>query len=92
MDEQLYGELVKSIRKESIKVEGVIDTEKCHIRKTGMYYFVDLHVIVDGDISVKTGHDIAHNLKAHLINNIENVKNVLIHIEPYIHHEQRTNK
>ena len=82
MDEQLYDDLVEEIRDESIKVEGVLDTEKCHVRKTGMDYFVDLHVIVDGNISVKQGHDISHKLKDHLISHVKNVKNVLIHIEP----------
>nr|HPH45772.1 cation transporter dimerization domain-containing protein [Chryseolinea sp.] len=62
--------------------EGVIDTEKCFIRKAGMAYHVDLHAIVNADISVKSGHDIAHNLKDTLKLKIPELGNVLIHIEP----------
>jgi cation diffusion facilitator family transporter len=82
MDEHLYDDLLEEIREESIKVEGVIGTEKCFIRKAGMKYHVDLHVIVDGKISVKEGHDIAHDLKDYLRNEIPNLGHVLIHIEP----------
>lgn len=43
MDEHLYDDLIDEIRKVSIQVEGVLDTEKCFIRKAGMKYHVDLH-------------------------------------------------
>jgi cation diffusion facilitator family transporter len=82
MDEQIYDDLIIEIREKSIEVQGVLGTEKCFIRKAGMYYHVDLHAIVDGKISVKKGHDIAHKLKDYLGNKIPNLGNVFIHIEP----------
>ncbi|WP_299251405.1 cation diffusion facilitator family transporter [uncultured Cytophaga sp.] len=82
MDEQLYDDLIIEIRAKSIQVDGVIDTEKCFIRKAGMKYHIDLHAIVDGNISVKVGHDIAHNLKDYLLTEIPNIGNVFIHVEP----------
>lgn len=83
MDEHVYDDLVGEIRVHSNKVSGVLGTEKCYIRKTGMTYHVDLHVIVNGDISVSQGHQIAHNLKDLLIAEIPSVADVLIHIEPH---------
>jgi len=47
-----------------------------------MKYHVDLHVIVNSEISVKDGHDIAHKLKDYLRTEIPNLGHVLIHIEP----------
>jgi len=82
MDEHLYDDLLEEIREESLKVKGVVGTEKCFIRKAGMKYHVDLHAIVNGEIPVKDGHDIAHYLKDHLRNEIPNLGHVLIHIEP----------
>lgn len=82
MDEHNYDELVEKIRKISKDVDGVIDTEKCFIRKSGIEYLVDLHVIVDGKINVSEGHKISHNLKDTLILKIPQISNVLIHIEP----------
>jgi cation diffusion facilitator family transporter len=84
MDEHLYDELEKDIRRISLTVDGIIGTEKCFIRKAGMKYHVDLHAIVDADISVKHGHDLAHKLKDTLSNEISFLGHVLIHIEPNI--------
>ena len=82
MDEQVYDDLIIEIREKSIEVEGVLGTEKCFIRKAGMKYHVDLHAIVNSEISVKVGHDISHNLKDYLQKEIPNLGNILIHIEP----------
>jgi cation diffusion facilitator family transporter len=82
MDEHLYEDLEAHIRKIAVSVEGVLDTEKCFIRKSGMKFHIDLHAVVDGTISVKEGHDIAHLLKDTLRKNIVELGHVLIHIEP----------
>ncbi|MEZ5039641.1 MAG: cation diffusion facilitator family transporter [Saprospiraceae bacterium] len=82
MDEHLYDDLILKIREESLKVEGILGTEKCFIRKAGMSYHVDLHAIVNGDISVKEGHDLAHDLKDFLHHEIPDLGHILIHIEP----------
>ncbi len=82
MDEHFYDDLVEDIRKISKNVEGVVDTEKCLVRKTGLTYHIDLHMIVDKDITVKEGHTIAHRLKKVLIQEIPEISDVLIHMEP----------
>ncbi|MDX1545085.1 MAG: cation diffusion facilitator family transporter, partial [Christiangramia sp.] len=63
MDEHRYDEIEDQIRKIAHSHPGVVDTEKCYIRKTGMTYHVDLHIAVNAQISVKEGHEIAHRVK-----------------------------
>lgn len=82
MDEHLYDDLIISIRKVAISVDGIITTEKCFIRKSGMKYHVDLHAVVNATITVKAGHDLAHLLKDTLRTEIPELGHVLIHIEP----------
>jgi cation diffusion facilitator family transporter len=82
MDEHLYEDVVSSIRKVSSKVPGIVETEKCFVRKSGMKYHVELHAKVDAEISVRAGHDIAHQLKDRLTTEIPELGHVLIHIEP----------
>lgn len=83
MDEHVYDDLIDEIRSVSLTVAGVVDTEKCFIRKAGMKYHVDLHAVVNAHISVKEGHDIAHLLKDTLRHQIPQLGHVLIHIEPH---------
>lgn len=82
MDEHLYDHLINDIRKIAQSEEGILDTEKCYIRKIGMQYHVELHAVVDKDISVKIGHDLGHNLKNTLQNKIPELSFIHIHIEP----------
>ncbi len=82
MDEHLYDDVIEDIRKIAEEVDGVKGTEKCFVRKTGMSFHVDLHIWVDGTISVTDGHDMAHLVKEAIQNQLPEVANVLIHVEP----------
>lgn len=90
MDENIHPEMIAIVREKSLLVEGILATEKCFVRKTGTTYHVDLHAIVDPDMSVRQGHELAHRLKDFLLEQIPELENVLIHIEPYNPHKKRT--
>ena len=82
MDENTYDELIQEIRTISITVNGIHDTEKCFVRKAGLKYHIELHALVDNNLTVKQGHDIAHRLKDTLRQELPQLGHVLIHIEP----------
>jgi divalent metal cation (Fe/Co/Zn/Cd) transporter len=62
-------------------VPGVIGLEKCEVRKVGFSYYVNLHVIVHGEISVSQGHSIAHQVEDTVLRYAPRVAEVLVHIE-----------
>ena len=66
-------------------VTGVDDLEKCFVRKMGFEFYVDLHVIVNGALSVREGHRIAHDVKSAILKACPGVADVLVHIEPAEH-------
>jgi len=70
------------VREASMKVDGVAETEQCRVRKMGLEYYVDLHVKVDGAMSVTEGHRIAHHVKDAVRAAVPEVADVLVHIEP----------
>jgi len=82
MDTAPGGKIVRSIENIASSVPGVVDVEKCYARKMGLDYYVDLHVGVDGKISVHEGHEIAHRVKAAIQQGDSRVADVLVHIEP----------
>lgn len=82
LDETLEGELLQRIKELAEGVMGVRLVEKCRSRKMGVGYHVDLHVWVDGQITVEKGHDIAHLVKDRILANVPQVIDVHIHIEP----------
>lgn len=83
MDEHLYEDLEEEVRLKSLQVNGVKLIEKCYIRKIGMQYQIDLHAVVDANLTVREGHQIAHELKDFLIAHLDDIGNVFVHIEPF---------
>ena len=82
MDTAPGGKIVRSILTVARSVPGVVEVEKCHARKMGLDYYVDLHVGVDGNISVHEGHEIAHRVKSAIQQSDSRIADVLVHIEP----------
>ncbi len=82
MDAAPPHELIKKIRQIAENVEKVKEVEKCQVRKMGMHYFVDMHVVVDGSMTVYEGHDVAHRVKDAVKHELPYIADVLVHIEP----------
>ena len=82
MDTAPGPEIESRVRAAAGTVAGVDGIEKCRVRKMGLEYYVDLHVGVDGLISVAAGHDIAHRVKDAVREADARVADVLVHVEP----------
>ncbi len=65
------------------RIFGVKSLHALRTRKHGAIIYVDLHVLVDPDISVKVGHDIASVVKRALLETNPNIADVIVHIEPF---------
>lgn len=70
------------VRAISASESGVIGVDKCHARKMGLSYYVDLHIVVNGQISVREGHRIAHSVEDAILKALPQVAEVLVHVEP----------
>jgi len=82
LDTAPRGEIVDVVRDAARSVPGVIEVEKLFIRKMGLSFYVDLHVKVNGDISVREGHRIAHEVKRAIQESDQRTADVLVHVEP----------
>jgi len=75
-------QVTERVRSVAAAVEGVTEIEKCRIRKSGLGMFVDIHVVVDGRMSVRDGHALSHEVKDRLLGQVPGIQDVLVHIEP----------
>lgn len=76
--------LEAQVRAVARQMPGVVGTHKCHVRKMGFDYYVDLDVIVDGEITVTRGHEIAHDVQNAVRAANPLFSKVLIHVEPAV--------
>ncbi len=82
MDMAPPPEVERSVRESASLATGVRGVEKCKVRKMGVEFYVDIHVLVDGDLSVREGHAIAHAVKDTVRERMPAIADVLVHIEP----------
>jgi len=82
IDTALDAEDVQTIRELILSVDGVKSLHLLRTRRTGGQALVDVHLMVDGRISVSEGHHISETVRALLIDRIESVTDALVHIDP----------
>jgi cation diffusion facilitator family transporter len=82
MDTMPDERLMNQIRAVAATVPGAAGVEKCFARKTGLQYHVDLHLEVDPDMTVRQSHEIAHNVRQKILDSLDWVADVLVHVEP----------
>jgi cation diffusion facilitator family transporter len=82
MDIAAPQELRSEVVRLAGEVSGVAAIEKCRVRKTGLEYYVDIHVGVAADLTVRAGHRIAHEVKDAIRQGEPAIADVLVHIEP----------
>jgi cation diffusion facilitator family transporter len=82
MDSAPAPELAESVRQVAAAVPGVSALDRCLIRKSGLELFVDLHVGVNPDLSVREGHRIAHAVRDAIRASNPAIAEVLVHLEP----------
>ena len=71
------------------QIQKIIESEKrirhwhkLRTRRAGREIFLDLHILVDPDLTVTEGHEIADSLERTLHEQIPQPVNVMVHIEP----------
>lgn len=82
MDEAVEAHMQQRIRDTAQKVAHVHAIEKCRIRKSGVGFFVEIHVEVDGKTSLKEAHRIGHEVKDAIQNAGLGVLDAVVHMEP----------
>jgi len=83
MDTAAPKNFENEIRSLALAVPGVQALDKVRARKSGLSHLVDIQVRVDGHLTVREGHEIAHAVKDALIGSASHgISDVTVHIEP----------
>lgn len=77
-DTELYREVFRLLK----EVDGISNPHRVRIRKINTMYVIDLDLEVDGRITVNEGHNLAMKAEKTIRDNIENIYDIIVHIEP----------
>lgn len=75
-------EILTEIRRYIQSVEGVLDVHDLRVRTSGGLYQVEIHIDVDGHLTVKEGHGIARAVERCLEEKVEDLDSVIVHVDP----------
>ena len=82
LDESAEVDVRDQVESVVLKVDGVESVHAIRTRRMGPGIYLDLHLLVDGDLTVREGHDISENVRRELLSNGPNVLDAVVHLEP----------
>lgn len=82
IDRSADAETIKNIKTNIINIDGVLNVDSIKTRMHGNKYYVDVEIVVDRDLTVGQGHEIAQNVHDSIEKNFEGVKHCMVHVNP----------
>ena len=84
-DPSIYNKIFEAV----FSVEGVHNPHRTRVRKLSNMYVIDLDIEVNGDLTVHEAHEIAKKVEKKISENIDNIYDIIVHIEPLGNVEHR---
>jgi cation diffusion facilitator family transporter len=75
-------EILNEINQCSLSVDGVIDSHDLRVRTSGGRYQIEIHIIVDALLTVAQGHRVAKAVEKCLLDKVEDLDKVIVHVDP----------
>lgn len=82
-DKSADNDIVRKISEIALNIEGVKDVHAIRTRYLGNSIALDMHILVDKDMTVFDGHNKSGEVKKDIFEKIPGISDIIIHIEPY---------
>lgn len=82
MEEQDNPDIIEKVEEIVSKCKKADNPHRIRTSRLGSYYIVDMHIEFPEDMQVKEAHEIADELEKKIKEGIQEVREVIIHIEP----------
>jgi len=83
MDRAPEPDVIARVRAAADSVAGVCEVEKILARRTGVGYYMVLHVQADPEVTLREAHRIGHECKDEIIRAVPQVTDAFVHMEPH---------
>lgn len=75
-------DIVRQLEQLANEVDGVEEAHDLKARYSGSDILVEIHIVVDPDLTVREGHLIADQVRSRLLEAVSEVSRVLVHVDP----------
>ena len=77
-------EILERLMQLSRSIEGVMDAHDLRVRISGGFYQAEIHIAVDGQLTVVEGHRIAKTVERCLSEEMDELDRVIVHVDPVL--------
>jgi cation diffusion facilitator family transporter len=77
-------EILKKIRDSTLGVDGVSAMHDLKVRTSGGLHQMEVHIVVDGQLTVSEGHRIAEAVEQTLRKDVADIDRVIVHVDPLL--------
>ena len=92
MDTSLPEDFIEKIKKVTLSIEGVRKIDDIKTRRLGWRNSIDLSVEIDAHLSIEEGHRISSRIEELLHQKLENIGNIMIHVNPGAEDREESNR
>ncbi len=82
MEQSLPDDVEAEILALAASVPGIAAPHDLRTRRIGNHYAIELHILVDGDITLREAHDRASDVEDLLMDHYGPDTHVVVHVEP----------
>jgi len=83
IDKAPKTDVLNQINEIASTTDGVRDYHAVRARMHGGQIDMDIHILVDSELTVLEGHDIARNVRKRICQSEHGVRDVIVHVEPF---------
>jgi len=76
-------EIIEKLMQLSRAVDGVMNAHDLRVRTSGGFYQAEIHIVVDGQLTVAQGHRIAKTVERCLSEEMDELDRVIVHVDPF---------
>ena len=81
-EQSLPEDIEEEILQLAASVPGVVEPHDLHTRRIGSHYAIELHILMNGDITLKEAHDKASEVEEVLKKKYGEETHIAVHVEP----------
>ncbi len=83
MDERPSSAVMDQIRAATLEVGRIKAIDDLRVHRRGSSFTIDMEIAVSSKLTVEQGHGIAAEIRSRLMNTLEHVQDVMVHVNPY---------
>ena len=83
MDERPSSAILDRIRATALEVGGIKAIDDLRVHRRGSSFTIDMEIAVSSKLTVQQGHEVAAEVRSRLMNTLEHVQDVMVHVNPY---------